>query len=114
MEYQATSKYIRTSTRKLRLIADAIKQLSPRVALAQLSAMPKSGAKPMADVVASALANAKQKQAKEDGLVFKIIEVMGGPVMKRWHAVSRGQAHPFKKRMTHVRVVLMDTGEKKE
>jgi ribosomal protein L22 len=28
--------------------------------------------------------------------------------MKRFNAVSRGQAHAFKKRMTHIRIVLTD------
>lgn len=114
MEYQATSKYIRTSTRKLRLVADLVRSLSPADALVQLAHMPKEAAGSMAKVLASAIANATQKQVKEDTLKFKIIEVMGGPVMKRFHAVSRGQAHAYKKRMTHVRIVLSDEGVKKE
>jgi large subunit ribosomal protein L22 len=114
MEYQATSKYVRESTRKVRLVADSIRKLSPVAALSQLHLMPKGAAKPLAKVVASAIANAKQKQAKEETLVFKTIEVMGGPVMKRWHAASKGQAHPFKKRMTHIRIIVTDVGVKKE
>lgn len=114
MQYEATSKYIRTSTRKLRLVADAVRGLPVMAALAQLSAMPKMAAVPMGKVLSSAIANARVKQVKEETLTIKAIEVMGGPVMKRWHAVSRGQAHAFKKRMTHVRVVLTDeqTGSK--
>ncbi len=114
MEYQATSKYIHTSTRKLRLVADLIREMQPEDALVQLAHMPKDAAGPMAKVVASAIANAVQKQAKTDTLKFKTIEVMGGPVMKRFHAVSRGQAHSYKKHMTHVRVILSDESEKKE
>lgn len=108
MEYSATAKYIRMSTRKLRLVADSIRPLSPQVALVQLSQLPKRAARPLSDVLASALANAKQKQANTDALRFKTIEIMGGPGMKRWHAVSRGQAHAFKKRMTHIRFILTD------
>jgi ribosomal protein L22 len=63
--------------------------------------------------MASAIANAMQKNAKEETLRTKIIEVMGAGGMKRWHAVSRGQAHGYKKRMTHIRVVLTDEIEKK-
>ena len=114
MEYQATSKYIRTTTRKLRLIADLIRKMSPSEALVQLDHMPKLGAEPMAKALASAIANASQKQAKGEDLRFKLIEVMGGPVMKRFHAVSRGQAHSYKKRMTHVRIVLTDESVAKE
>jgi large subunit ribosomal protein L22 len=111
MEYSATSKYIHTSTRKLRLIADAIRRISPSEALVQLAHMPKVGAKEIENVIASAVANAKQKQVKVETLKFKRIEVMGGPVMKRWHAASKGQAHPYKKRMTHICIVLTDNNE---
>lgn len=108
MEYQATAKYIHVSTRKLRLLADSVRQLTPSVALAQLTHMPKTAAGVLGKVVASAVANAKQKNAQEEQLRIKLIEVMGAGGMKRWHAVSRGQAHAYKKRMTHVRVVLSD------
>ena len=113
MEYQATSKYVRVSTRKMRLVADAVRPLQPEVALVQLTNMPKVAADPIAKVLASALANAKAKGAKTEELKFKRIEVMGGPAMKRWNPVSRGQAHAYKKRMTHICIVLIDK-EKKE
>lgn len=108
MNYSATAKYVRTSTRKLRLVADSVRTLTPQAALVQLRQMPKHAAKPLADVISSALANAKQKQASEEGLRFQSIEVMGGPMLKRWRAVSRGMTHSYKKRMTHVRIILTD------
>ncbi|MBI4062590.1 50S ribosomal protein L22 [Candidatus Gottesmanbacteria bacterium] len=108
MEYQATSKYVRVSTRKVRLLADSIRTMTPARALTYLDAMGKSAAEPMAKVIRSALSNAKEKQGASDALTIKSIEVMGGPVMKRWRAVSRGSAHAYKKRMTHIRVVLTD------
>lgn len=108
MDYQATSKYIRRSTRKLRLVADSIRSLAPTEAILHLERMMKQSAEPLADVIKSALANAKQKQVEAGVLRFKTIEIMGGPSMKRWRAVSRGQAHAYKKRMTHIRVILTD------
>jgi large subunit ribosomal protein L22 len=112
MDYQATAKYIRTSTRKMRLIADAVRPLSPVAALVALSHMPKLAARPLLNVFSSAVANAKQKGVAGEALSTKRIEIMGGPSMKRWHAVSRGQAHSYKKRMTHIRVVLTDESMK--
>lgn len=112
MEYQATSKYVRVSTRKVRLVADSIRHMKPDIAFLYLSSLPKSASEPMVKVLRSALANAKEKQVKTEGLTFKKIEVMGGPVMKRWRAVSRGMAHGYKKRMTHIRVVLTDEVKK--
>ena len=108
MEYQATTKYVRVSTRKVRLVADSIRKLSPTAALAALTHTPKAAAEPITKTIASAIANAKQKGVDEGVLHFKTIEIMGGPAMKRWQAVSRGQAHAFKKRMTHIRVILSD------
>jgi large subunit ribosomal protein L22 len=113
MEYEATTKYVRVSTRKVRLVADAVRRLTPAAALAALSQMTKSAAVPLTKTIASAVANAKQKGAAAEALHFKTIEIMGGPSMKRWHAVSRGQAHPFKKRMTHIRIILTEINNKK-
>ena len=112
MEYQATSKYVRVSTRKMRLVADAIRKLSPAAALLQLTSMPKVAAGPIAKVISSAIANAAVKGVKPENLQFKRIEVMGGPVLKRWNPVSRGQAHAYKKRMTHICIVLAETEKK--
>lgn len=109
MEYQATAKYLHTSTRKLRLVADSIRKLTPTAALVQLEAMSKYAAGPLLKVLNSALANAKVRGASTETLRFKTIEVMGGPAMKRWQPVSRGMAHSYKKRMTHVRVILTES-----
>jgi large subunit ribosomal protein L22 len=108
MEYQATAKYIRGSTRKLRLIGDVIYGLDADTAVIQLKQMVKTAAEPMLKVLQSAIANAKQKDIKSDNLKIKFVEVMGGPGMKRWHAVSRGSGHAYKKKMTHVRIILTE------
>jgi large subunit ribosomal protein L22 len=113
MEYQATAKYIRTGVRKMRLIADLVRGLSPDDALIQLAHMSRFAAAPMEKVLRAAIVNAQSKQTKRVPLQIKNIEVMGGPVMKRWHAASRGQAHPYKKRMTHIRIKLTDEKEEK-
>jgi len=106
MEFQATAKYLRVSTRKVRLIADAVKHLSVSQALIQLDTMPKRAGAILKKVVDSAIANAKGKNVEVQSLRIKTIDVMQGSAMKRWHAVSRGMAHAYKKRMTHIRVVL--------
>ena len=108
MEYTATIKYVHTSPRKLRLVADAVRPLTVQHALSALSGLTQAAARPMAKAITSATANAKAKNIDAGSLIFKALEIGGGPVMKRWHAVSRGQAHGFKKRMSHIRVVLTD------
>lgn len=96
----------------MRLVVDGIRSLMPQDAVTALEALPKSAAQSLSKVIASAIANAKQKQKSTRPLFFRKIEVMEGPAMKRWHAVSRGTAHAYKKRMTHVKVILTD--EQKE
>lgn len=113
MEYQATTKYVRVATRKVRLVADSIRKLTPTAALTALTHATKAAAEPLTKTIASAVANAKQKGVDEGTLHFKTIEIMGGPALKRWQAVSRGQAHAFKKRMTHIRIVLTDETKEK-
>ena len=113
MKYSATAKYIRTSPRKVQLIARAIHRLSASAAIAKLSRLPKRAGTPLSGVVSSAIAGAREKKADVSALRIASIEVLPGPVMKRWHAVSKGQAHAFKKRMSHIRVTLTDDEEAK-
>jgi large subunit ribosomal protein L22 len=112
MQYQATSKYIRMSPRKVRLVADTIRGMNAIKAAVALAAYPKRAAEPVMETLKSAIANAKGKQAAEN-LTIALIDVTGGPALKRWHAVSKGSAHGYKKKMTHLRVVLTD-GQQEE
>lgn len=108
MDIYATAKYVRVSQRKMTLLVGSIKELSPEVALQKLQFTNKSGALPLSRVIASALANAKNKNQNAAPFVFKTIEVVSGGAMKRFRAVSRGMAHTYKKRMSHIKVVLTE------
>lgn len=107
MEVKAEAKYIRISPRKVRLVVDAIKGLSPQRALEHLRFIKKRAAQPLMKVIKSAMANAKKNFGlKVEDLKFKEIQVGEGPTLKRWRAVSRGRAHPIMKRTSHIKVVL--------
>ena len=107
MEIIAEANYIRMSPRKVIPVTEAIKSLSPLVALEKLALMPKRAAKPVAKVIKSAIANAtNNSKLSADILRIKSIVVGSGPALKRWRPVSRGRAHPYKKRMSHIKVVL--------
>lgn len=112
MEYEATAKYIRMSTRKVRLVADAVRGMSVDKAIVALKMMPKDAATPLLKLLLSAVANARKSVAEAGTLDIKQLEVMGGPSMKRFRAVSRGMAHSYKKRMTHARIVIVEKGAK--
>jgi large subunit ribosomal protein L22 len=106
MEVKSVQKFVRTSPRKLRLVADMIRVVSPSQAIEILPHVQKRAAEPLLKVVKSAIANAKQQGYLSDTLIFKEIQINAGPTLKRGMPVSRGRWHPIKKRTSHIRVVL--------
>ncbi len=104
-----TQKYVRTSPRKLRLIADSVKQLTPVEALASLKFLNKAAAKPMYNAIKTAVSNAKTNFGiKPENLRFAELDIQTGFTIKRFRAVSRGQAHHIMKRTSHIRIVLKE------
>jgi len=106
MDIIATQKFIRMAPRKLRLVVPLIKNISPIMAVEVLPHIGKRAAEPLRKVILSAIANAKEKKLSENDLVFKEIQVGEGPRLKRYHAGARGMAKPYKREMSHIRVVL--------
>lgn len=95
------------SPRKLRLVADAVKQMKPVDAIEALPFSGKRAAHPLSKVIKTAVANAVAAGVDAQTLVFKEIQITQGPTLKRGIAVSRGQWHPIMKRMSHIRVAVM-------
>lgn len=109
MEVSAISRFVRVSPRKMQILVKGIKLLEPQNAVVNLTYINKSGAMPLKKLILSAMANAKNKGITDtSALKFKQIEVLPGSAMKRFRPVSRGMAHQYKKRMSHVRVVLTE------
>ena len=106
MEIVATQKYLLLSPRKIRPVVEVVKKMRPVEAIAKLPFVGKKAAEPLIKVIKQALANARSKGLSEGDLFFKEIQVGEGPRLKRGNPVSRGQWHPIKKRMSHIRVVL--------
>lgn len=104
--YISTQKFALTSPRKLRLVVGMIKGLSPLAAIEKLPFAQKRAADVLSKVVRSAVANARNQGANDTDLIFKEIQIGEGPRLKRGRAASRGRWHPYKKRMSHIRVVL--------
>jgi len=93
----------------MQLIAKSFGRSLASVAITTLGFMNKSGAKELQKVIASALANAKNSGVEKQGEFFiKEIQVLPGSAMKRFRAVSRGMAHTYKKRMSHIKVILTE------
>ncbi|KKR30294.1 50S ribosomal protein L22 [Candidatus Woesebacteria bacterium RIFCSPHIGHO2_01_FULL_39_32] len=106
MEFKATQKFVLSSPKKLREVVALIKKLSPTGAVERLPFAGKRAAKPLEKVVKTAIANAKQKEVNVETLIFKEIQIGEGPRLKRFRAGARGRAKPYKRRMSHIRVVL--------
>lgn len=106
MEFIASQKYFVMSPKKLRLVAKLVRPLAPSKAVEVLPFVGKRAAEPLMKVIASAIANAMVKNVSSDELIIKEIQINEGPRLKRGHPVSRGRWHPYKKRMSHIRVIL--------
>jgi large subunit ribosomal protein L22 len=109
MDIIAKSNSIRVSPRKIRLVADAIRKLSLEKALIALATLKKRGSVSLEKTLKSAIANAvKNNNLQRENLVIKSIDVLDGSAFKRYHHSTRGRIHPYKKRTSHITVVLTD------
>lgn len=106
---RAQLKYLRIAPRKVRLVADVIRNKKVVVASTKLGFMPKRAAKPILKLLNSARANARNNFNLDDSALFiKEIRVDAGTVMKRYMPQARGIAHIIRKKTSHVTLVLGD------
>ncbi len=108
MEARHTQKYLHTSPRKLRLVADLIRKIQPIKALDVLEFTTKAASIEMSKAVKTALGNAKQLGMDQAATSFKTLSVEESLKMKRFRAGTRGRAKPYKRRMAHIKIVLSD------
>lgn len=109
MEVVAQAQSVRISPRKVRLVADAVKKMSVQEALVALSVTPKRAGDILEKTLKSAIANAiHNNKLAEANLVIDRIEVTEAQALKRYHPSTRGRVHPYKKRGSHIRIVLKE------
>ncbi len=109
MEVRAIAKSVRISPRKVRLVADSIRNLSIDEAVNLLSATEKRAALPLEKALKSAIANATNNAKLETkNLVIGSIIVNEGQALKRYHPSTRGRIHPYKKRSSIITIVLKE------
>lgn len=113
MKIKATQKQIRQTPRKMRLVANQVKDLSLEQAMRQLAVIDRRASLVILKVVKQAIANAMNNHRLSfESLSLKSIQVTPGSVYKRWRAVSRGRAHSIMKRTSQVMVELEVKEEK--
>ncbi len=110
MRVSATAKYLKGSTRRARLVTEAIKGKRVEEASAMLQFMPQAAARDVAKVLRSATANAENNHnlSAEDLVVADAQANMGPGVIKRWQPRAQGRAFPIHKPMTHITIVVED------
>lgn len=109
----ASLKNHRIAPRKVRLVADMIRGKGVAEAALILDHAIKKAHTPLRSLLDSAIANATNNfQLDKATLYIKEIRVGQGYTLKRFMPVSRGSAHPIKKRTSHVTLVLAPREEK--
>ena len=106
-ESKAKLKNLHISSKKVRLVADAIRGLDVVTALTKLPIIFKKSSPVIEKLLKSAVANAVDKyNIKEEDLKIKSIIVHKAMDLKRWKPAAFGRAHPFRKASSHVEIVL--------
>ena len=104
---KAIGRNIRTSPRKLNLVAQSIRGKSAESALHELTFSPKRVAKVVKKVLQSAIANAENNHDLDvDDLVVSEASVGKNLVMKRFHARARGRGASIEKPFSQITVIV--------
>jgi large subunit ribosomal protein L22 len=110
MEVKAVAKYVRTSSRKIRLVVDLVRGRPVAEARALLRFMPQAAARDVAKVLESAVANAEQNNhLSAEDLFISRASADEAPTLKRFRPRAHGRASSILKRATHITLAV---GEK--
>ena len=106
---------IRTSPRKLNLVAQTIRGKRAEAALNELTFSPKRVAHEVKKVLQSAIANAENNHDLDvDDLVVKEASVGKNLVMKRFHPRARGNSGAIEKFFSQITIVVEEKREEKK
>lgn len=112
METKALSRYVRMSPRKLRRVAQLIKDEPVDRALGILEFTQKAAARAIYKTLKSAASNAIASQGsariKIENLFVKDIKIDSGPTWKRIRPTGMGRAYMVRKRTAHIGITLVE------
>lgn len=109
MEVKAYSKYLRISPKKAREVARVLPGRTAAEGVNLLKFIPRKAARMLTKTLQSAMANAENNaNLAADNLIIREAIVEEGPALRRFRPCARGSAHPYKKRMSHFRIILSD------
>ena len=111
-EAQACLRGLRTSPRKLNLVAETIRGKAAASALAELTFSHRRIARDVKKVLQAAIANAENNhQLDVDRLYIKEATVGRAFVLKRFHTRGRGRSARVEKHFAHLTVVVRERAE---
>ncbi len=103
----ATARYIRISSRKVKIVIDLIRGKSVKEAAGILAYTPKAASEPVLKVLNSAIANAENNlDMNRDDLYVAEVFANQGPTLRRFRPRARGSASPIRKRTSHITIIL--------
>jgi large subunit ribosomal protein L22 len=108
--FKASSRYLKISPRKLRLVAALVRGKPLDEALVLLRYVPNKGGRFMETTLRSVLGNAKDRsKGNVEGLVVKQVRVDEGPQprdTKRWTPKAMGRVGKMRRRTSHLQVLV--------
>jgi large subunit ribosomal protein L22 len=111
----AIGRNVRSSPRKLNLVAQSIRGKTAEQALNELTFSPKRVAKLVKKVLQSAIANAENNHELDvDDLVVSEASVGKNMVLKRFHARARGRGARVEKPFSQITIVVEEKREEKK
>ncbi len=114
MQATAVLRFTRLSAQKGRLIADQIRGLPVERALEVLQYSKRRAAKPVKKTLEAAIANAEHNVGADiDELKVQMIQIDGGPSLKRFQARAKGRGARILKRTSHITITVGDKAASK-
>ena len=103
----AIARYVRISSRKVKLVIDLIRGKSVKEAEAILMYTPKAATEPVMKLLKSAIANAQNNlDMNPDDLYVAEVYANQGPTLMRYRPRAHGRASRIRKRTSHITIVL--------
>ena len=108
-EAKAIARYVRISPRKVKIVADLIRNKDVDEALAIVKFTPKASSEILEKLLKSAIANAENNHGmKHENLYVSEIFANQGPTLKRIRPAAKGSAVRIRKRTSHITIVLKE------
>lgn len=100
--FETKARFVRSSARKARLMADLIRGRRVDDAMTLLEFNHRRASEMVLRALKTAIADAEQSEADVSKLVVAESRVDGGPIIKRFQPKDRGRAFPIRKRTSHI------------